>query len=164
VAKQRQQQSTARPARDAGLEGAERLCRAASLRLTDKRRRLLSSLLGATAPVSAYELAQSYREEHGTELPVMSVYRMLDVFIEAGIVHKLRSLNRFVPCSHIACEHPHAMTQFLICDGCGEVMEMAFADQELEQLERKARSTGFHLFREQLELHGLCERCESAAP
>lgn len=144
---------------DAELQAAERACNAANLRLTAKRRRLLGSLLRSSSPVSAYELAQAYREEHGEELPVMSVYRMLDVFIEAGIVHKLQSTNRFLPCRHITCEHPHALAQFLICDRCGLVMEMDFADKEIAQLDRKARSSGFYLQREQLELHGICGDC-----
>jgi Fe2+ or Zn2+ uptake regulation protein len=40
---------------------------------------------------------------------------------------------------------------------------MDFAEKELRQLDRKARSSGFHLFRDQLELHGLCDSCQSAA-
>jgi len=148
---------------EAALAGAERLCRDSDIRLTSKRRRLLASLVQATGPLSAYELAQAYRDENGEELPVMTVYRMLDVFMEAGVVHKLRSTNQYMPCSHIACDHPHARAQFLICDGCGLVREMDFAEKELRQLDRKARSSGFHLFRDQLELHGLCDSCQGGA-
>jgi len=147
---------------DASLEGAERACRAQGLRLTEKRRSLLTSLLKTSGPVSAYELANTHRMEHGKEIPVMTVYRMLDVFMDAGIVHKLCSTNRFIPCRHMACEHPHAATQFLICDSCGLVEEADFGEAEIKKLDRKARSSGFHLSREQLELHGLCDRCHSA--
>lgn len=143
------------------LEGAERACRTQGLRLTDKRKRLLTSLLKASGPISAYDLAHHYRADHSEELPVMTVYRMLDVFIDAGVVHKLRSTNRFMACRHMACDHPHAATQFLICDSCGIVREMDFADAEISKLNQKARSSGFHLYQEQLELHGLCDRCHS---
>lgn len=148
---------------EAQLKGAERICSAGGLRLTRKRRQLLETLVRAGAPLSAYELADAYREGHDQDLPVMTVYRMLDVFIEAGIVHKLRSTNRFVPCHHLACDHPHALAQFLICDSCGLVREMDFADREMDQLDRKARSTGFSLHREQLELHGVCDSCQISA-
>jgi len=154
---------SARAALQAALDGAERSCREGGVRLTTKRKRLLATLLRAAAPLSAYELAHAYREEHGEELPVMTVYRMLDVFLEAGVVHKLRSTNQFLACDHMACDHPHALTQFLICDSCGLVREMDFAEKELSQLDRKARSSGFHLFREQLELHGLCDSCHGSA-
>lgn len=144
------------------LEGAERNCRDAGMRLTAKRRRLLETLLRANTPLSAYELTDAHRKTHGEELPVMTVYRMLDVFMEAGAVHKIRSTNRFLPCSHLACNHPHALVQFLICDSCGLVREMDFGDKEVAQLDRKARSTGFSLHREQLELHGVCDDCRVA--
>lgn len=146
----------------AQLEGAERICNAGGLRLTRKRRQLIETLVRAQGPLSAYELADAYRAGHSEDLPVMTVYRMLDVFTEAGIVHKLRSTNRFLPCRHLACDHPHALAQFLICDRCGVVREMDFADKEIAQLERKARSTGFSLHREQLELHGVCDKCQVA--
>jgi Fur family zinc uptake transcriptional regulator len=151
------------PSLKARLEGAECTCREAGLRLTAKRRRLLETLLRAKTPLSAYELADAHRRGHGEDLPVMTVYRMLDVFMEAGVVHKIRSTNRFLPCSHLACDHPHALAQFLICDSCGLVREMDFGDKEIAQLDRKARSTGFSLHREQLELHGVCDDCRVAA-
>lgn len=141
------------------LEGAERACQLQGLRLTEKRKRLLTSLLKAYGPISAYDLAHNYRADHGEELPVMTVYRMLDVFIDAGVVHKLRSTNRFMACRHMACDHPHAATQFLICDNCGVVREMDFADAEISKLSEKASSSGFHLYQKQLELHGLCDLC-----
>jgi Fur family zinc uptake transcriptional regulator len=147
----------------AQLEGAERICIAGGLRLTRKRRQLLEALVRAGVPLSAYELADAYSEWHGQDLPVMTVYRMLDVFVEAGVVHKLRSTNRFLPCHHLACNHPHALAQFLICDSCGLVQEMDFGDSEMAQLDRKARATGFSLHREQLELHGVCDDCRNYA-
>jgi Fur family zinc uptake transcriptional regulator len=147
----------------ASLEGAARTCDALGVRLTDKRRRLLESLITAPGPLSAYDLAQVYRKDHGEEIPVMTVYRMLDAFIEAGLVHKLRSTNRYVSCRHMACDHPHAASQFLICDGCGQVKEMDLANAELNRLSNRARSSGFHLHREQLELHGLCDRCHEGS-
>lgn len=146
-----------------GIAIAEQVCREHRLRLTEKRRRLLIALLKAASPQSAYDLAHRYREEFDEDIPVMSVYRMLDIFVGAGLVHKLRSTNRFLPCSHVACEHKHATAQFLICDDCGLVCEMDFADKELEQLAKKAASAGFHISREQLELHGLCEQCQRKA-
>jgi len=160
---EKRKRGATRAALRAALDGAERSCRERGVRLTSKRKQLLATLLRVAAPLSAYELAHAYREEHGDELPVMTVYRMLDVFLEAGVAHKLRSTNQFIACDHMACDHPHALTQFLICDSCGLVREMDFAEKELSQLDRKARSSGFHLYREQLELHGLCQSCHGNA-
>lgn len=149
--------------RGESLQWAEQICQSQGVRLTAKRRRLLCLMLPMPGALSAYELADSYRENYGEALPVMTVYRMLDVFTEAGLVHKLRSTNSFVACHLNACNHPHTSSQFLICDHCGQVREMAFADAELNKLQRKARSSGFHLHREQLELHGLCAACHKVS-
>jgi Fur family zinc uptake transcriptional regulator len=141
------------------LADAERACQERALRLTAKRKRLMQTLFERPVPQSAYDLAEAYRQDHGEEIPVMSVYRILDAFMEAGITHKLRSTNNFIACRHIACDHPHAASQFLICDQCGLVQELEIADGELKQLDRKARAKGFYLGHKQFEMHGLCGRC-----
>jgi Fur family transcriptional regulator, zinc uptake regulator len=141
------------------MERVERACDTAGLRLTEKRRRLLETLLASPSPLSAYELADAYRTAHAEEIAVMSTYRILDAFVGAGIVHKLRSTHRYLPCEHIGASHPHAAAQFLICDTCGAVRETHFGDREIAQLDRKARSSGFTLNHDQLELHGVCSDC-----
>jgi len=148
---------------DASMASAESACKARGLRFTDKRRRLLGVLLSVAVPRSAYELADDYRGCYGEELPIMTVYRMLDVFVDVGLVHRLRSTSSYVACRHIACSHPHAVSQFLICDGCGLVCEVEVGERDLAALTSRARSSGFHLQCEQLELHGLCERCHGVS-
>lgn len=145
----------------AAVDSAEQACRAHGLRFTEKRRRLLETLLSAAGPRSAYELADDYRRGFGEELPIMTVYRMLDVFVDVGLVHKLRSTSNFIPCRHISCSHPHSVSQFLICDGCGLVCEVDVAERDLAGLASRARESGFQLRCEQLELHGLCADCSA---
>lgn len=149
--------------RAATIERVVRACESAGLRLTKKRRRVLRTLLASPSPLSAYELADAYRSEHDEEIAVMTAYRILDTFIDAGIVHKLRSTHRYLPCEHIGASQPHAAAQFLICETCGAVKETHFGDREIAQLDRKARSSGFTLNQEQLELHGVCSDCVVAA-
>jgi Fur family zinc uptake transcriptional regulator len=146
----------------ASLASAEQACQSHGLRFTDKRKRLLQALLDAAGPRSAYELADDYRKAYAEELPIMTVYRMLDVFVDVGLVHKLRSTSNFVACRHIACSHPHQVSQFLICDDCGLVREVEVAEQDLAGLVKRARGIGFELRCEQLELHGICEQCMAA--
>lgn len=148
---------------DATMERVELACETAGLRLTEKRRRLLETLLASPSPLSAYELADAYRSAHAEEIPVMSAYRILAALVDAGIIHKLRSTHRYLPCEHLGASRPHTAAQFLICDTCGAVRETHFGDREVAQLDRKARSRGFNLNQEQLELHGVCSDCVVAA-
>jgi Fur family transcriptional regulator, zinc uptake regulator len=141
------------------LDKAQAECGRSGLRLTDKRCNVLKILLQAGEPLSAYDLADRYRDEVGKSLSAMSAYRMLDFLQQAGLVHKLETTNQYVACSHIACEHEHQVPQFLICDRCHTVQEVGLRKQLLNELKASIENTGFMLASQQLELHGVCEQC-----
>jgi len=118
-------------------------------------------LLASTTPLSAYEIVDRYKAQFQESLPVMSVYRMLDFLIQEKLVHKLETAGQYMSCAHIACDHQHETPQFLICDRCGSVKEIGIKKRIIEELERSIQSTGFMLAQKQLELHGVCEHCQS---
>jgi len=134
-------------------------CEENGIRLTERRRQLLETILGQARPVSAYELVEAVREDHAARVPVMTVYRVLDLFAEAGIVHKLRSSNSYTACAHLACSHVHDAPQFLICEECAEVEELDTRKRDIERMTREAREIGFHVRDRQLEIYGVCKRC-----
>ena len=86
------------------LEAAETLCRARGGRLTQQRREVLSKLLKAGRPLTAYELLDLVRPEDAAITPA-SIYRSLDFLVEVGLVHRLDTTRSFV-----ACEHPDHLT------------------------------------------------------
>lgn len=140
------------------LEAAETLCRARGGRLTPQRRAVLTKLLGAGRPVTAYELLDLVRPEDAAITPT-SVYRSLDFLVEVGLVHRLDSTRSFVACEYP--DHPHG-GQFLICRECGAVVET--------EDKRIARATvdlgerhGFTLDHSTVELTGVCGACRSDA-
>ena len=118
-------------------------------------------LLVSATPLSAYEIVDRYKTQFQESLPVMSVYRMLDFLIQEKLVHKLETAGQYMSCAHIACDHQHETPQFLICDRCGSVKEVGIKKRIIEELERSIQSTGFMLAQKQLELHGVCEHCQS---
>ena len=78
--------------------------------------------------------------------------------IEAGLVHRLDSLNAFVGCRDP--EHPHA-GQFLICRRCRTVVELD--DPEIDAVvAKKAGRLGFTAVHQMLEVQGLCGNCGEA--
>ncbi|MCX4186971.1 Fur family transcriptional regulator [Methylophaga sp. OBS4] len=141
------------------IRKAEHSCEQAGARLTAKRKNVLSSLLRASMPLSAYEIAEHYKADFDDAIPVMSIYRMLDFLSQENLVHKLDSTNKYVACSHIACDHAHEIPQFLICDTCHNVREIGVKKDIIEALRDSVASAGFQLGSPQLELHGLCENC-----
>lgn len=141
------------------LDRAEESCRTAGVRLTEKRKRVLSSLLKSSKALSAYELAAHCRDEFHESLPPMSVYRILDFLEGENLAHKLHLTNKYVACSHISCDHAHEVPQFLICDECGHVKEIGVKISLINTLKRNVEQAGYHLKSPQLELHCLCQDC-----
>lgn len=139
--------------RDA-LDAAERSCQTRGARLTAIRRRVLELVWASHEPVGAYGLLDRLSAE-GVKAVPPTVYRALDFLLEQGLVHKLERLNAFVGCSH---RHgPHA-AQFLICTGCGRVAELD--DPAIgSALEEGARSRGFTISRQTVEVEGRCADC-----
>ena len=93
----------------------------------------------------------------------MSVYRILAFLQDEQLAHKLKLANKFVACTHIACDHAHGVPQFLICGQCQRVKEIAIKKSTINTLRQSVEEAGFHLISPQLEMDSLCERCMSNA-
>ena len=143
------------------IKKSQEVCKLAGIKLTTKRKNVLIVLLNSTTPLSAYEIAEKYREHFNESLPVMSVYRMLDFLIKGELVHKLESTGQYMSCTHITCNHEHEMPQFLIGDRCHAIKEVVIKKNLLTELTHSIQATGFTLANQQLELHGLCKHCQS---
>ncbi|PZQ56814.1 MAG: Fur family transcriptional regulator [Phenylobacterium zucineum] len=137
------------------LEAAEARCADNSERLTAPRRRVLELLLGADAPLKAYDLIAAYGDA-GEPAKPPTVYRALEFLERLGFAHRIESLNAYVPCriegGHVAA--------FLICDCCGEAAEFQpNLGSELEAM----TAAGYQVRAVTLEARGLCAGCRANA-
>lgn len=135
------------------LARAEALCKQRGTRLTAQRRRVLELVLCAGGPVGAYDILHRLRE--GTVAAPPTVYRALDFLLEQGLIHKLETLHAYIGCPHP--EHHHD-SQFLICDRCGEVLELENAGIA-ERLDAAAAASGFAPQKPVVEILGTCATC-----
>lgn len=138
------------------LSRAEGLCKQRGVRLTAQRRRVLELVLCAGGPVGAYDILHQLRE--GTVAAPPTVYRALDFLLEQGLIHKLETLHAFIGCPHP--EHQHD-SQFLICDRCGEVVELENPGIA-ERLGAVAAASGFVPQKPVVEVLGTCAACDAA--
>lgn len=137
------------------LKTAAEVCAARGTRLTDLRRRVLELIWSGHVAVKAYDLLAMLGE--GTKPP--TVYRALEFLVDNGLVHRIESLNAFVGCA--APEEAH-QSNFLICDSCGFVEEIA--DPKLRHsIVDRARSAGFAPERLTVEVLGRCRSCAAEA-
>ena len=143
------------------IESAERKCSQRGIKLTRRRREVLTTLLEANRALSAYELVNLCNESSNEPMPAMSVYRILEFLRAEQFVHKLETANKYIACKHIACEHEHKQPQFLICNDCHKVEELDTAVEALSSVETAASMLNFKLLNPQLEVSGSCGLCKT---
>ncbi|MDL5035752.1 Fur family transcriptional regulator [Comamonas sp. Y6] len=125
------------------------------MQLTINQQRVLTALRQTSEPLSAYALLDRLREQ-GFSAP-MQVYRALERLANDGLVHRLATLNAYVPCNHtVDCQH--GLRAFAICDQCGHVDE--FSERGLGRcINRWTKNKAFSLLSSTIELHGKCADC-----
>ena len=144
------------------MSAAEQKCIQGGIRFTERRKQVLSVLIEADAALSAYEIAERCNAGSDSNMPTMSVYRILDLFQEQNLIHKLDIANKYVCCAHISCSHEHDSSQFLICGSCRHVEEISLSDEAVQALQTAASAAGFNAISPQLEIKGRCSRCEQS--
>jgi Fur family transcriptional regulator, zinc uptake regulator len=146
--------ATQRPPVDGQLARASELCAAEGAQLTPLRRHVLSLILAADGPLTAYQLLDRLKETRKGAAPP-TVYRALEFLLQQRLIHKVERLNAFIPC--VEGGHDHA-AQFLICRQCGAVTEID--DQAAASaLEHAAEREGFHPRTTVVEIEGTCAAC-----
>ena len=141
------------------MTAAEQKCLHQGIKFTKRRKQVLSVLIEADVALSAYEIAERCNAGSDSNMPAMSVYRILDLFQEQNLIHKLDIANKYVCCAHISCSHEHDNSQFLICGSCRHVEEINLSEAAVIALQAAASAVGFSAISPQLEIKGRCAQC-----
>jgi Fur family zinc uptake transcriptional regulator len=135
-------------------DDTERVEHSHGVGLTETRRKVFELVVKAGQPVGAYRLLEAMQDK-GTRVMPPTVYRALNFLQDKGLVHRIESLNAFVACTRSGHVHEG---QFLICSQCGRTEELT--DERISSMLRdRAKSHGFKLTRQTIELKGLCPNC-----
>lgn len=122
---------------------------------TDMRAAVFESLAGFDKPASAYDIAEAVSNSQGRRIAANSVYRILDLFVNANLARRVESANAYVANEHPECLHDCI---FLICDECGQTVHID--DDSLSSGVREAaKSAGFSAPRPVIEVRGRCGDC-----
>ena len=140
---------------DEAVRTAAEVCARRGLNLTPVRRRVLEIVWRAHEPIGAYDILAELAKERDKAAPP-TVYRALEFLIDAGIVHRIDSINAFIGCDEPARSH---VAQFLVCRKCHRVVEID--DPDINRLlAEKSLAAGFRIEPTSLEIKGLCADCE----
>jgi len=133
-------------------ERALELLGSAGLRRTGPRLAVLGALLAARKPQTADQIAAKLSPPAADRV---TVYRTLETFLEAGLVHKafLDERTWHFELAHNCTEsqcHPH-----FTCTNCGDTS--CLTDISLPMA--KSAGKGFIIHRQRVQLEGLCPKC-----
>ena len=140
------------------IADAEQECQRRGVRWTALRSDVLTLILQAPKPVGAYDLLAKMAHQGRPPAPP-TVYRSLDFLLEQGFIHRLTSINAFVPCCHPRNGHQAA---FLICQRCHRVDEAESLNLQ-NSLQMIAQQGGFLVKQTTIEIAGLCVSCQQDA-
>jgi Fur family ferric uptake transcriptional regulator len=135
-------------------ERARELLGSAGLRRTRPRLAVLGALLGARKPQTADQIAARLSRPAADRV---TVYRTLEAFLEAGLVHKafLDERTWHFELAHNCTEsqcHPH-----FTCTDCGDTSCLTDISLPLA----KSPGKGFVIHRQRVQLEGLCPKCNA---
>lgn len=133
-------------------------CKKKGLKLTNIRRLVLEIIWGSHNPIGAYDILQKLQEAGHKPAPP-TAYRALDFLVNAQLIHRIESLNSYIGCPSPDDSH---QCQFYICKQCGHIAELNSSDVA-EALRVGAQQLGFNSQQPIIEVHGLCNNCQTDA-
>ena len=122
---------------------------------TPGRVALIKLLLEAQNPLTRQEISDRLT---GVNFNYVSIYRSLDAFLKAGIIHKVEAgdkISRFAICSCGSSSHCHP---HFICRSCGKVECLS----GLKNIQLYPQEPGYVFEEQEIYLRGLCARCSSS--
>ena len=122
---------------------------------TQMRAQVFETLATFDKPASAYDIAERLGATRGKRVAANSVYRILDLFVGAGLASRVESANAYLANAHPGCLHDCI---FLICDSCGTTTHLD-DDRLAGGMRDAATQAGFAPARPVMEVRGQCGDC-----
>lgn len=124
-----------------------------NLKMTHARQVVLDLFLKTRTPIAA-DVIFSYLSQKKCETDRATVYRILDTFVEKGIINRMEFQEGKFRYEIVGSDHHH-----LICEKCGSIEDIS--DCSLPKLEKEIRiKKGFLVKRHALEFFGVCASCQ----
>lgn len=144
------QPDTPKPSREELLQAAADEAQLSGKSLTAIRKHVLTVLLDAGRPLTAYEVLDSLDGVGSVSPP--TAYRALDFLVSLGFVTRVESLNAYIALDLGPSEVPLA---FFVCEKCGQARELS-ATESVVDLISIADENGFGVSHASLEVRGDC--------
>lgn len=135
-------------------------CQQNQLILTPLREMMLDIILRETGVIKAYQILAKMQVKSETAIAPPTIYRTLDFWATAGVLHKIDEINGYIVCRH---RHEHSETCsipfILVCRECGAVFEYELPDL-WQQLNNQLIQKDFIPDKDHIVLTGKCQKCQ----
>ena len=124
--------------------------------LTPSRTLVIKTLAKHKKPISAYKLRDEINKNKGFVINISQIYRVLEFWIDLGLIHKISSINKFLLCATPEEKHTHMLNY---CTVCEKVFETCNRRMGLNFKKSTARlNLAFNNTRS-VEIPVICPRC-----
>lgn len=135
-------------------------CQQNQLSLTPLREHVLDIILTEKGVIKAYQVLAKMQGKSQTIVAPPTVYRTLDFWADAGVLHKIDAINGYIVCRHRHEHEKSTSTPFiLVCRTCGAVFEYGLPDL-WEQLHHALQQKHFIPDTDHVVLTGICQKCQ----
>ena len=98
--------------------------------LTPSRTLVIKTLSKHKKPISAYELRDEINNKVDININISQIYRVLEFWIDLGLIHKISSINKFLLCNTPEEKHIHMLNFCTVCEkvieSCNKKMGLNF--------------------------------------
>ena len=98
--------------------------------LTPSRTLVIKTLARHKKPISAYKLRDEINKNKSFVINISQIYRVLEFWIDLGLIHKISSINKFLLCVTPEEKHTHMLNFCTVCEKvvetCNERMGLNF--------------------------------------
>ena len=84
--------------------------------LTPSRTLVIKTLSNHKKPISAYELRDEINNNGDININISQIYRVLEFWIDLGLIHKISSINKFMLCITPEEKHTHMLSFCTVCE------------------------------------------------
>lgn len=129
----------------------------AGLKCTPKRAAVIKVLLSSDHPLTHKEIEDLIPDE--INMNQVSLYRALEAFLEAGLIHRVLTQDRIGRFALCGCMEPGHCHPHFVCRSCGriECLSRVHLPKLHDQL------PGYMVEEGEMYLKGLCQKCNAGS-
>ena len=132
------------------------ICEKNKIHITPLRKNILKCLFTSPYPMGAYEILDILnKNSKNKSYTIMSIYRILNFFLNEKLIHKIDSDSKYSLCCH---PYSGKICQLFICKICSKKIEShnVILSNTIKEI---SENLNFKVTSDKTEIIGICQSC-----